>query len=42
VRRIVERHGGSISGAAKVGQGAEFRFSLERPCVQAVQIEAAA
>ncbi|UJW83211.1 PAS domain S-box protein [Hydrogenophaga sp. SL48] len=42
VRRIVERHGGSISGAAQVGQGAEFRFSLERPCVQAVQIEAAA
>ena len=42
VRRIVERHGGSISGAAQVGQGAEFRFSLERPCVQAVQIEPAA
>ena len=31
VRRIVERHGGSISGTATVGQGAEFRFSLEHP-----------
>lgn len=42
VRRIVERHGGSISGAAQVGQGAEFRFSLERPRNPAALTEAAA
>ncbi|TNF57815.1 MAG: histidine kinase, partial [Burkholderiales bacterium] len=28
VRRIVERHGGSVSGEGAVGQGAVFRFSL--------------
>jgi PAS domain S-box-containing protein len=28
VRRIVERHGGSVSGTAKVGQGAEFRVAM--------------
>jgi len=28
VRRIVERHGGSISGAAAPGQGAVFHFTL--------------
>jgi len=28
VRRIVERHGGAVSGEGKVGQGAVFRFSL--------------
>lgn len=28
VKRIVERHGGSVSGEGKVGQGAVFRFSL--------------
>jgi len=28
VRRIVERHGGDVSGEGKVGQGAVFRFSL--------------
>jgi signal transduction histidine kinase len=28
VRRIVERHGGSVSGEGAVGQGAAFRFSL--------------
>ncbi|AOW13851.1 hypothetical protein LPB72_01435 [Hydrogenophaga crassostreae] len=28
VRRIVERHGGSISGEARVNLGAEFSFSL--------------
>lgn len=42
VRRIVERHGGSISGAAQVGQGAEFRFSLERPRDPAALTEPAA
>lgn len=29
VRRIVERHGGHISGTGQPGLGAEFRFSLE-------------
>jgi PAS domain S-box-containing protein len=28
VRRIVERHGGRISGTSRQGQGAEFRFTL--------------
>jgi PAS domain S-box-containing protein len=28
VRRIVERHGGSVSGAASPGQGAEFRVTM--------------
>jgi PAS domain S-box-containing protein len=28
VHRIVERHGGTIEGCARVGQGAEFRFSF--------------
>ena len=28
VRRIVERHGGSVSGCAAAGQGAEFRVSM--------------
>ena len=28
VKRIVERHGGTIEGCARVGQGAEFRFSF--------------
>ena len=28
VRRIVERHGGSVSGTATTGQGAEFRVSM--------------
>ena len=30
VRRIVERHGGTINATATPGQGAEFRFSLKR------------
>ena len=29
VRRIVERHGGAISGMSTPGHGAEFRFSME-------------
>lgn len=29
VRRIIERHGGSIEGEGSEGQGAVFRFSLE-------------
>lgn len=29
VRRIVERHGGSISGVARIGLGAEFRISMD-------------
>ncbi|WP_066260583.1 sensor histidine kinase [Hydrogenophaga flava] len=33
VQRILQRHGGSISGQAEIGQGALFRFCL--PCVQA-------
>ena len=28
VRRIVERHGGTVSGTASVGHGAEFRVSI--------------
>lgn len=30
VRRIIERHGGAVSGEGAVGQGACFRFSLPR------------
>ena len=33
VHRILQRHGGSITGQAEVGQGALFRFCL--PCAQA-------
>lgn len=28
VRRIVERHGGSVAGTASIGRGAEFRVSM--------------
>ncbi|MEZ5646331.1 MAG: ATP-binding protein [Burkholderiaceae bacterium] len=28
VRRIIERHGGTVSGEGRVGEGAAFRFSL--------------
>lgn len=34
--RIVERHGGAISGAATPDQGAEFRFSLKQPAQAAL------
>jgi signal transduction histidine kinase len=33
VHRILQRHGGSVTGQAEVGQGALFRFCL--PCAQA-------
>jgi signal transduction histidine kinase len=29
VRRIVERHGGAISGTGSPGMGARFEFALE-------------
>ena len=31
VRRIIERHGGQISGEGQVGHGASFRFHFGRP-----------
>lgn len=31
VKRIIERHGGSIRGEGEVGQGATFRFTLPQP-----------
>ena len=34
VRRIVERHGGTIEGNAEVNRGAEFRFSLDAAVVE--------
>lgn len=33
VQRVLQRHGGSITGQAEVGQGAVFRFCL--PCAEA-------
>lgn len=40
VRRIVERHGGSVSGSAKTGQGAEFRVSMGPVRAPAISIKA--
>ncbi|MDR7149182.1 PAS domain S-box-containing protein [Hydrogenophaga palleronii] len=36
VRRIIERHGGSISGYGEPGAGATFSFHLEPVCPQAM------
>jgi light-regulated signal transduction histidine kinase (bacteriophytochrome) len=43
VKRVVERHGGHVSAFGRVGEGAEFRFSLgEQPLAQATSPASAA